>query len=195
MLGRGQERGDTIVEVLLAVSIFSLIVVGALALVNNAATTAQRSLEATLVRQQMDAQAEGLRLMHNAYSGVHKKGQSYATNDNSMAAKWWRLTGSNNVNSQSATEFGNCTPRQSSFFVNNNNMTIVSIDSGNYGNPETIAKVEGSSSRGVWIEAVRSADTTGQAGYIDFHIRACWDSAGVGGKMTLGSIVRLYEVR
>jgi hypothetical protein len=45
---------------------------------------------------------------------------------------------------------------------------------------------------GLWIEAVPSTVTDGTA-FVDFHIRACWDSPGSSAPMTLGTIVRLYE--
>src|SRR5882762_1936652 len=62
-----KQRGDTIVEVLFAVTVFSLVAVGGLSLMNQGTAMAQRSLEIGLVRDQMDAQADALRYMHNAY--------------------------------------------------------------------------------------------------------------------------------
>ena len=53
-------RGDTLVEVLLGVTIFSLVAVIALETMNRGMAIAQYSLETTLVHQQVDAQAEML---------------------------------------------------------------------------------------------------------------------------------------
>lgn len=61
------QRGDTIVEVIFAFTIFSLVAVGGLALMNRGATIAQQSLEISLVRDQMDSQADALRYAHDAY--------------------------------------------------------------------------------------------------------------------------------
>jgi hypothetical protein len=47
---------------------------------------------------------------------------------------------------------------------------------------------------GLWIEAVPSTNLDGP-GFVDFHIRACWNSAGSAAPATLGTIVRLYEPR
>lgn len=58
-------RGDTLVEVLLGVTIFSLVAVIALETMNRGMAIAQYSLETTLVRQQVDAQAEMLRYAHD----------------------------------------------------------------------------------------------------------------------------------
>jgi hypothetical protein len=50
------------------------------------------------------------------------------------------------------------------------------------------------SSFGIWVEAVPSNTTNGTA-FVDFHIRACWESTGSSAPVTLGTIVRLYEPR
>lgn len=71
-----KQRGDTIIEVLLAVTVFSLVAVGGMAIMNQGAAMAQRSLEIGLVRQQIDAQADALRYIHNAY--VTSSGSSTA---------------------------------------------------------------------------------------------------------------------
>lgn len=61
------QYGDTIVEVIFAITIFSLVAVGGLALMNSGSATSQRSLEIGLVRDQIEAQADALRYAHNAY--------------------------------------------------------------------------------------------------------------------------------
>lgn len=66
MIRRG-ERGDTIIEVIFAVTVFSLVAVGGITIMNQGAATAQRSLEIGLVREQIDSQADALRYIHSAY--------------------------------------------------------------------------------------------------------------------------------
>lgn len=61
------QRGDTIVEVIFAFTIFSLVAVGGLSLMSRGAAIAQQSLEISLVRDQMDSQADALRYVHDAY--------------------------------------------------------------------------------------------------------------------------------
>ena len=51
-MGRSMfNRGDTIVEVVFAVTIFSMVTVGAISIMNKGVAIAQQSLEITLVRQ------------------------------------------------------------------------------------------------------------------------------------------------
>ena len=52
------QAGDTLIEVMLATAVFSAVAVGCLTVMNRGLSIAQQSLESTLVRQQIDAQAE-----------------------------------------------------------------------------------------------------------------------------------------
>ncbi len=56
-----REQGDTIIEVVLAFVIFTMAAVAAITLINSGLATTQRGIEATFVRQQIDAQGELLR--------------------------------------------------------------------------------------------------------------------------------------
>lgn len=61
------KRGDTLVEVTLAIGIFSMVAVAVVALVNNSTSSAQTALEITLAREEIDVQAEALRFIHDSY--------------------------------------------------------------------------------------------------------------------------------
>ena len=67
MKRRHSARGDTIIEVVMAVAMFSMLAIGIMALMNSGIAMAQRSLELTLVRQQIDSQAEMLRYIHKTF--------------------------------------------------------------------------------------------------------------------------------
>ena len=58
MLG---QRGDTLIEVIFAFTVFGMLAIGAIATMNQGTASAQRTLEITLVRQEMDSQAAVLR--------------------------------------------------------------------------------------------------------------------------------------
>ncbi len=59
-------KGDTIVEVLFAVSILGFVIMVMLQLMQQGSSAAQLALEITLVRNQMNTQAEALRMMNAA---------------------------------------------------------------------------------------------------------------------------------
>ena len=59
--------GDSLIEVLLGITVFSAVSVGGSAIMNSGLNQAQRSLEITMARNEIDAQAEALRFIHNNY--------------------------------------------------------------------------------------------------------------------------------
>lgn len=204
-----RQAGDTIIEVMFAIAVFAMVAVGSLAIMNQATGTAQRSLEVTLVRQQIDAQAEALRYIHQAYVTSYDRNIAPI----GTAAEWVKITnrttgkGASVASPFGATNGSLCpasTPGEKPFILNTRTATLWSMvpamspPSGIsvppfsqviYNNDSSIA-----AAYGIWVEAIPSA-TTGGTGYVDFHIRACWDSPGSRVPVTLGTIVRLYEPR
>lgn len=67
MLRRSKvQQGDTLIEVLFAISIFATVLLGTVLIMNQGISSAQNSLEINLVRNQIDTQAELLRHLNNA---------------------------------------------------------------------------------------------------------------------------------
>ncbi len=203
MLVRRHDSGDTIVEVLFSFAVLAAVVLGGIALMNQGVGMAQRSLEITLVREQMDSQAAALRFLNKQYISMGAV-PGAATDD-------WESIVSNADGISSAQDFDQ---------VANNNQCNIPTHSGN--RPFTIdvlnisdknfivrptsdvgtyARVidssSGTTAEGIWIQAVKSSSkvVAGKTtpGYYDFHIRACWFSPGKTRPITLGTIVRLYD--
>lgn len=203
-----RSRGDTLIEVLFAVTVFSLVAVGAISIMNQGTAASQRSLEITLVRQQIDSQAETLRFLDASYVSAYKTGATYAPD---TPAGQWQITRTGIADDATASDFGASggacpTPPNGSFVMDTRNAKFVTLNaSDKYRQATTYSQIRYNdgggvdSADGIWIEGVKSAtdtsDSQGNAGYIDFHIRACWDSPGLSVPMTLGTIVRLYEPR
>lgn len=199
------ERGDTIIEVLFAVTVFSLVAVGTFAIMNQGTAIAQRSVEITLVRQQIDAQAEAIRYVHQAYVTNFQAGGVTPTG---TAAEWTKMK---NRGVGQASEFGvtgtSCptTVPTNAFVLDARRARLSTV-------PLAMVAPAGASAPpfaqvqyndagdavlrtyGIWVEAVPST-TAEVTGFVDFHIRACWDSVGSAVPVTLGTIVRLYEPR
>lgn len=196
------ERGDTIVEVIFAVVIFALVAITSLSIMNQGIATGERSLEVTLVRLQMDAQAEGLRYIHEAM---------VADPTSDQAKVWTKLLTTYAEENASPYGVSNNTcalPGGSGYkpFVLNTKDTkqvdvwssapsIAPTDGVNYPPYSQVIYNADSSIKaayGLWVEAVPSssfADTH----FVDFHIRACWPSPSGPVPATLGTIVRLYD--
>ena len=79
------KRGDTLIEVALAIGIFSMIAITVVSVVSASTSGAQSSLELTLTREELDDQAEALRFIHDSYvSGSQAK-----TNNSNDYKKLW----------------------------------------------------------------------------------------------------------
>lgn len=204
------ERGDTIIEVLFAVTVFSLVAVGTLTIMNQGTGIAQRALEVTLVRQQIDAQAEAIRYIHQAYVTSFQVGSPAPTG---TAAEWVKMTSkTTGKGANQASEFGQVAgtscpatvPGERPFILNARKATVVGTaplmvaPAGTSSPPFAQVQYNPDSSvaraYGIWIEAIPST-TANATGFVDFHIRACWESLGSSAPVTLGTIVRLYEPR
>ena len=59
----GKKLGDTLVEVTIAIGIFSMVAVAIVAVVSSGSSGAQSTLENTVAREEIDAQAEALRFI------------------------------------------------------------------------------------------------------------------------------------
>lgn len=187
--------GDTIVEVMIAIAIFGMVVVAALSIMSGGVNTTQRSLENILVRQQMDSQAATLRFMHNAYMAAQNSSPS------APAIEWSKITtyvetnrATGVVPGSTATVFGTtCSAPTGSFILNPNTATMTKMSPTFFIGADTHSMIDFDSSgnviaKGIWVEGVKNL--AGQ-NYIDFHIRACWYTAGQSNPATLGTIVRL----
>lgn len=184
-------RGDTIIEVVFAFAIFSLITVGAYSIMNQGTAIAQRSLEITQVREQINAQAETLRYLHDAYVESDRNTTIEPRADGSLAQKWQYIANYTTTSPQANSEcqFENIS-FNNAFVVDPQTLTVVTSRPIM---PRTYAKINGKSSpEGIWVQAVKG-DNKGGVGFLDFHIYACWQSVGQSMPVTLGTIVRLYE--
>lgn len=78
-------KGDTLIEVALAIGIFSLVAITVVGVTSAATSKAQSALEITITREDLDSQAEALRFIHDSYiSGSQGK----TTEDNDYAKLW-----------------------------------------------------------------------------------------------------------
>lgn len=207
LLMRSSQRGDTIIEVMLAVAIFSAVAIGGLTIMNQGMAAAQRSLELTLVRHEIDSQAEALRAMHSEAIA-----QKNLDAESSTVADSWQEILSNRriapgelVSMQQAVASDGVSCQHPSdvsklFVVNPRNLTV---RPGAPASADTYSQIrylgeDGSAIQkvdGLWIQAVRGVVPSGTnaPGYTDFYIRACWSPVGQSRPATISSVVRLYE--
>lgn len=78
--------GDTLIEVTLAVGIFSMVAIGIVAVMSGGTSSSQTALETTLAREEIDTQAEALRFIQSAYIADKDSG----TTGNNTYSKLWQ---------------------------------------------------------------------------------------------------------
>ena len=185
-------RGDTIVEVLLGVTIFSMVAVITLETMNRGMAISQYALETTLVRQQVDAQAEMLRYAHGTKSDIWKKlVDNNAVSVSSVNDNEGGLGAESCPDNFSNKEFAlAATPSLGSKISILNNP-------GDYKPAETYARVDSSTKKtyGIAVRLVKPSTAVGSrdSNKYDAYIKACWMPVGSKMPATLGTIVRLYD--
>jgi type II secretory pathway pseudopilin PulG len=84
-----ERHGDTLIEVMMAISIFSFVAMLSINMMNDGINTAQRTLESEMARNEIDAQAEALRFIHNNYVAEREK----SADSSQFRSIWNTITG------------------------------------------------------------------------------------------------------
>ena len=185
-------RGDTLVEVLLGVTIFSLVAVISLETMNRGMAIAQYSLETTLVRQQVDAQAEMLRYAHDMKNDTWKK----LVDNNSVSVSAVNDNEGNLGVEKCPDDFST---KEFALAATPSLASKISIlnNPGDYKAAETYARVDSDTKKtyGISVRLVKPSTTTGSrdSNKYDAYIKACWMPVGSKMPATIGTIVRLYD--
>ena len=185
-------RGDTLVEVLLGVTIFSLVAVIALETMNRGMAIAQYSLETMLVRQQVDAQAEMLRYAHDMKNDTWKK----LVDNNSVSVSVVNDNEGNLGVEKCPDDFST---KEFALAATPSLASKISIlnNPGDYKAAETYARVDSDTKKtyGISVRLVKPSTATGSrdSNKYDAYIKACWMPVGSKMPATIGTIVRLYD--
>jgi prepilin-type N-terminal cleavage/methylation domain-containing protein len=178
------QRGDTLVEVLMAIVVLSMVIVGAITLMARGLSAVQVAVEHTQVRLGMAGQTELLHYLRDAY----------LTDPLGPAGQVWSglFAGSPRYADTTPSAYNDdCTVTNSKvgFYLqqSGNTVTAQTFDPNNL--PTTVA----SPGQGLWIEATRSAAGISPA-YVDFQLHACWPTLGIGSatQQTV-TVERLYD--
>lgn len=175
------QRGDTLVEVLMSLMVLSIVIVGAVTLMARGMQSAQIALEHSETRQAVNSQIELLRYLRD----------QYAINATSAdGVTWASIISTSNTN---ATDYTGCvvSPSKSgtAFYLERPAGTVVKTTFDINQKPPTFA----TAGKGLWIEADPSNAGVSPA-YVDFVIRACWMGSGsLGGQQQTVTALRLYD--
>ena len=182
------QRGYTLTEVMFATAVAALVIVIAITAMNRSLAQTQASVEATFVRQSIDAEGELLRYARDQYK---------ADPEDAKGKPWRDVLAQATANTDDkASKYGTCPGDGSfasdSFFMTDNLtaptvQTVSSINPAASFQPPTYADI----GHGIWVEAIKSPASV-KIPYVDLHIRACWDPPYDGPKALIGTIIRLY---
>ena len=216
------KRGDTLIEVILAVGIFSMVAVAVLAVMNGGASSAQLSLEATLAREEVDTQAEALRFVHSSYIAekISSTNGKYTTLWNAIVGKASSDSGANAEFSpaECASLYGDTGESKNGFIINTRGLGAIDTMTDTSGIVEPKEKLiqtttyprlvyddyndtlvnNGESTNlvnaeGIYIVAVKGENEGGSLKYYDFYIRTCWYGSGESAASTIYTLVRLSD--
>ncbi|HTK39373.1 MAG TPA: prepilin-type N-terminal cleavage/methylation domain-containing protein [Patescibacteria group bacterium] len=191
---RRRSRGDTLVEVIVAFTVFTVVAVGTTSLMNRGISLAEQSLEITLVREQIDAQGAMIRYARSLNTGVWQ----------SIRAKAQTVSSVPNTNMTSCPAAAPANSFMLSVDTSGPANQVKYYDLTAAPSPYTPASVhsrfDASSSapkfEGMWVVPIKATDTGGTSGVnaaYDMHIGTCWYVPGSNRPFTLATIVRIYD--
>lgn len=190
------ERGDTLVEVTVAMAVLGLMLAASLAVINRGLMGVSNAVERTSVRASLSSQAELLRYVFDdpvtneaTYKEILKRTKPNA----SLGQEGCKIGGGGfylSVNNKTGTPPVEIHPEKNPL---NPAVDATHLTNNVYGQPE--AGDNSGASLGIWIEGDKhDGQQNGMPGYIDFYVRACWTphAAQQPGSGRMESNVRVY---
>jgi prepilin-type N-terminal cleavage/methylation domain-containing protein len=164
------QAGDTLIEVMLAIVVLSMVLTGAYQATTGGLRIGQNAIERTSASQTTSAQAEALRTLRDQH-----------TSNATSSALWTSAVGKVTSVTPSTTPCtGGGTPTTGSnpFWVN-----LGASSSTVNGGTQTQGYLK------YWVEAYQP---NGVTNYVDFYIRGCWQGIGAtAGVQNTGIVLRL----
>lgn len=220
---RNNRKGDTILEVLFASAIFSLVALISINLMNKGVSSSEASLEASMARSEIDTQAESIRFIHDAYLASLNES---AENDNNVYAGLWEEIIDQESEPVNLQNISSCADLYNSanenhigdgaFAINTRQLSAVTsgvdpdsvvlrgilaeaplyprIVFGDKDSGNFIAKDERSGDvTASKVEGIWNTIKQAENGAYEVTIQACWYGPGSSVYTTLDTVIRLYN--
>ena len=175
-----RERGDTLIEVLIATAILAAAVVGGLGIMNFGFGVILNAVERTQVQAAVTSQISLARFARD--EDVRDRaglGGAGGTLWNDILAR----ASTNYTSSVCDPATGAPAPGDNPFYINEDGSAITTA-----GVPATPTAVP-TAGNGLWVEAHRPSATTT---YVDVYVKACWRPSAGSTSQEAKSVVRLY---
>jgi len=180
---RNTQRGDTLVEVLIATAILGAGIVGGLTIMNFGYAVANNAVERTQVEATMNSQLAFMRYARDAY--VRAGQQPTDTASQLWVAIMGRVT---TAASSQAVCNGTAPQPVNGFYINDNLATLSSASVVAYSGAAASGLAAPGS--GMWIEGRQASG--GSVKYVDFYVKACWQAIGNNPQQEARTVLRLY---
>ena len=175
------QRGDTLVEVLMAIVILSAIIVGAITMMSRGLRAAQTAVEHSQARLQVTGQSELLRYLRDSYLQSPTTNTTWLTLFNAAPPYADTIVAVNNANCHA-------TPSKQPFYITQSGGSAQIVA---YANPQPNPNGVATPGQGMWIEATASQGVT--PAFVDFQIKACWTGIGTTTMQQTITTVRFYD--
>ena len=194
------ERGDTLIEVLLALAVMAVLIVTVSTLMDNGIRSSQLALERTQTQALVNGQAAALRALHETVRATSRAPGLPSTTNWERVSTVGNLAVNGSLPSTGALisdtcdpgVFGSKTPFAFPLTTATNQVAATTPNTSISQRPSSINNLTPAPGNGLWVESYRYAN--GSRPYIDFYIRACWDGSGSNGDQELKTVVRLYDI-
>lgn len=173
------ERGDTIIEVILAGAILALVTVSSFSIMQRASSSAYDALERSVVRLEINTQTELLNYFRDSYVKALADGSPIVPD--SPADQWLQITAVPEYTG--ALNLETCELSDSAFYLNKNGLGD---------GPVVVSEGRPEAGKGLWVFRVDPPGGPPIRNYHDFYILSCWEST-TSNQQRMSSVVRLYD--
>ncbi len=180
------ERGDTIIEVILASSILALVTVSSFAIMERASASAYDALERSEVRLSINGQVELLNYFRENYIKSKASGISISASGTKPADMWLKV--SEDTTNSTPPTLDTCSAPSDSFYLDRNGTTNYQM----VASPSVASTGLPVPGKGLWIKKITPSGQSPKRYYHEFYVIACWPTTA-GGEQRMSSIVRLHD--
>ena len=204
------KKGDTLIEVTLAIGIFSMVAIAITSVVSGSTSSTQAALESTLAREEIDTQAEALRFIQTSYA-ANKNSKTYRDLWQGIKGQAYAIANSDDEilsfsPQKCSDKFGDNTPNKA-FIINPKKRFLVTRN-GMYANRFSTSttypqlqfsgdkneSLNSGAVKGIYVIAIsEKVPATKKPSFYDFYIRTCWYAANANEPSTISTVIRLYD--
>lgn len=178
------QRGDTIIEVILAGAILSLVTVSSFAIMQRASSSAYDALERSIVRLQINGQIELINYFRDEYIDAQINNYPVA----GTPAEVWPVMAA--VTPSPAPALTTCAAPVGSFYINRTTAGTIKYQIVTSGIVAATGLPE--PGKGTWISRVDPTSGAPKKKYQEFYVVSCWPTT-TAGEHRMSSVVRLYD--